>query len=247
MSIPEEISVPPRGAPFAKQKRLLQWVIVLVLAVVVAIAAAPSYLSGQWPWSTPLKAPQINQIKALRNTALSLPGWQVYSQQEVRIGGNEWGLTEYEAADAAAATPGFALLLRPQPWHDEQPEVEWVDIIGSRGWQVSDLHRIRFSIPSDNGSSVQVTARYFRGIDEQRTFAVMQWYAWPTGGHPTPGHWFWVDQAQQWTQRKRMPWVAVSVFLPIEPVGNIRPYTEEAIAIGQAIQTNLIASTFSGN
>ncbi|MEL6381879.1 MAG: cyanoexosortase B system-associated protein [Cyanobacteria bacterium J06626_18] len=247
MSIPEEISVPQRVAPFAKQKRLLQWALVAVLAVIVAIAAAPSYFSGQWPWSAPLKAPQINQIKALRTTALDLPGWQVNLQQEVRIGGNDWGLTEYLATDAAAATNGFALLLRPQPWHDDQPEVEWVDIIGSRGWQVSDLHRIRFSVSGDDGQSIPVTARYFRGVDEQRTFAVVQWYAWPSGGHPAPGRWFWADQAQQWTERQRMPWVAVSVFLPIEPIGNIRPYTEEAIAIGQTIQTSLMTSIFSGN
>ncbi|MGF1523155.1 MAG: cyanoexosortase B system-associated protein [Leptolyngbyaceae cyanobacterium] len=247
MSIPEEISVPQQAAPFSKQKRLLQWLLVAVLAVIVAIAAAPSYFSGQWPWSEPLKAPQINQIKALRSTALDLPGWQVSSQQEVRIGGNDWGLTEYQATDTPATTSGFALLLRPQPWHDQQPEVEWVDIRGARGWQVSDLHRVHFEVPSADGPSIQVAARYFRGIDEQRTFAVMQWYAWPTGGHPAPGRWFWADQTQQWMRRQRMPWVAVSVFLPIEPVGNIRPHTEDAIAIGQAVQASLMTVIFSGN
>lgn len=225
----------------------MQWVLVAVLTVIVAIAAMPSYFSGQWPWSAPLKAPQINQLRTLKTEPLDLPGWQVALHQEASISGSDWGFAEYRATEDATVdqVSGFALLLRPQPWHNGQPEVEWVDIRGSQSWQVNDLHHIKFSVPGHDGETVPVTARYFRGLDSQRTFAVMQWYAWPTGGHPAPGRWFWADQTQQWSQRERMPWVAVSVLLPIEPVGDIRPYSETAVAIGQTIQTSLMDSIFS--
>ena len=251
MSIPEEISAPkPIQQPLAKNnKKIMQWVLVVALAGIVAIAALPSYFSGQWPWSAPLKVPQINQLRTLKDTPLDLPGWQVMEHQEISISGNDWGVAEYratESVDVDQQITDFALLLRPQPWHSGQPEVEWVDIRGSQGWQVNDLHNVRFSVLGRDGKQLAVTARYFRGLNEQSTFAVMQWYAWPTGGHPAPGRWFWVDQTQQWGQRERMPWVAVSVLLPIEPVGNIRPYSEAAIAIGQMIQTSLIDSIFSG-
>jgi cyanoexosortase B-associated protein len=73
----------------------------------------------------------------------------------------------------------------------------------------------------------------------------MQWYAWPTGGHYAPGKWFWADQGRQWRQRERMPWVALNLLFPIEPLGDIRTHADEATAIAQAIQTSLLASTFA--
>jgi hypothetical protein len=79
-----------------------------------------------------------------------------------------------------------------------------------------------------------------RGIDARNTFAVMQWYAWPDGGHFAPGKWFWADQAQQWQQRQRLPWVAVSILLPIEPVGDIRSHTAAVTEIAQAVQQGLL-------
>jgi cyanoexosortase B-associated protein len=129
---------------------------------------------------------------------------------------------------------------------DQQPEVEWVDLRGAQSWQVSDRHTVRFTTSaSELGSPGSVTTRYFRGVADRNTFAVMQWYAWPQGGHFAPGKWFWADQAQQWGQQQRLPWVAVSVLFPIEPVGNIRPHTETVTAIAQAVQQGLLTSTFA--
>ncbi|MEM9816236.1 MAG: cyanoexosortase B system-associated protein, partial [Cyanobacteria bacterium P01_D01_bin.6] len=65
------------------------------------------------------------------------------------------------------------------------------------------------------------------------------------GGHFAPGKWFWADQAQQWQQRQRLPWVAVSILLPIEPVGDIRAHREAIIEVAQAVQQGLISSTFA--
>lgn len=234
--------------PLPKRNFFWQWGLVVALAVIVAIGALPGYLNGQWPWSSPLQASQIKQVRTLRQTALELPGWNLSLQQEVSISGNPWGLAEYQAgatASTGSQIPGFALLLRPQPWHNDQPQVEWVDIAGVQGWDMDDLHHLRFTVPVDNGEPLTVTARYFRGVQQDGTFAVLQWYAWPTGGHPAPGRWFWADQARQWQQRERMAWVAVTALIPIEPVGDIRPYSATAISIGQVVQSSLVADIFS--
>lgn len=230
-----------------KRGQLVQWGLVAFLSVIVAIAAFPSYLSGQWPWNIPPKVPQIEQLRTVMETPLTLPGWELTLHQEVGISGSRWSLAEYRAAEGTAdeSASSFALLLRPQSWHDKQPQVEWVDLAGAQGWQVNDLHHLQFSVSDGNNRSRNVTTRYFRGLNEQGTLAVMQWYAWPTGGHPAPGKWFWADQARQWQQRERMPWVAVSVLLPIEPVGDIRVHSEKAIAISQTIQTSLMKAVFS--
>lgn len=245
MTVPEQKSVVSSTAPKLKGRGLVQWALIVMLAALVAIAAVPSYL-GQWPWSAALKVPQIDQLKALKETPLALPGWQVSSHSEVRISGTPWVLSEYQSEDRVdSQINSLALLMRPQPWHDNQPEVEWVDISGSQGWQINDLHRLKFDVSAASNQTATVKMRYFRGLTDQETFAVMQWYAWPTGGDAAPGGWFWADQARQWGQQERLPWVAVSVLFPIEPVGNIRPYTEEAIAIGQMIQASLMDTAFS--
>jgi len=236
--------------PISNRKQWVQWSLVGVLAAIVAIAALPSYFSGQWPWSTPLEVPQISELRELKRTPLALRDWEIAVNQQVNISGSPWNLTEYVTPTETAAAsgniaPNFGLLLHPQDDHGKQPEVEWVDIRGSQGWDVSQRQSLTFSTTNANGEPVSVTARFFRGVSPERTFAVMQWYAWPTGGHSAPGKWFWADQARQWGQQERMPWVAVSVLLPIEPVGDIRPHRETAIAIGQAVQTRLLETVFA--
>ena len=241
----------------SRPKPIVQWSLVVVLAVVVAIAALPSYFSGSWPWSSSLKVPQIEQLKALEQTPLNLPGWTSVLQHEVNLNGSKWSFVEYHSEDNLSSNEPsrFWLLLRPQSWHDRQPQVEWVDVVGALSWQVDDLHHLSFSVSEGDRKPQAVTTRYFRGVDkkgefaaayldEQRTLAVMQWYAWPTGGHSAPGKWFWADQSRQWSRQERMPWVAVSILLPIEPVGNIRPYADAVTAIGQTVQSSLIESAF---
>jgi len=234
--------------PMPKQRSVVQWGLIIVLAALVAMAAMPSYLSGQWPWSTELPVPHIKAVRSLLETPLEVDGWQSIYHQEVPIGGDRWSLTEYRRL-GSSETEGesFALLMRPQRSGDQQPEVEWVDLRGAQSWQVADRHTVRFTTGANGQApSVSVTTRYFRGVSERDTFAVMQWYAWPTRGHFAPGKWFWADQLQQWRQRERMPWVAVSVLFPIEPVGNIRPHTETVTAIAEAVQQGLLTSTFRG-
>jgi cyanoexosortase B-associated protein len=230
--------------PIAKRKPVVWWVLIALLAAVVAVSAIPSYFSGQWPWNSMLKVPQLAQLQALKEAPLPLPGWEITLQQAVNIGGDTWNLAEYQAAAPPNRdVPSFALLLKPQTYHDKQPEVEWVDITGSQSWQVDDLHAVHFSQLGQTQSTSTVTARYFRGLDD-KTLAVMQWYAWPSGGHYAPGNWFWADQLRQWRHKERLPWVSVSILVPIEPVGNIRSHTEAVVAIAQSVQASLQTAAF---
>ncbi|NER81210.1 MAG: cyanoexosortase B system-associated protein [Leptolyngbya sp. SIO1D8] len=114
--------------PSFKGQKLVQWLLVIVLTAVIAIATLPSYISGNWPWQSPLEVPQLEQLRTLMETPLTLPGWKHTLHEEVRIGGNKWSLAEYSAVEdpTDGQTVSFALLLRPQPWHKNQPEVEWV-------------------------------------------------------------------------------------------------------------------------
>ena len=238
------------------QLRLLrQWrrgILVVGLALMVAIAALPNYFSGTWPWSEPLEVPRINQLQQLQQEPLPLTGWNLRGHESTTIGRVQWHLAEYEPQQPTdPEVPALVLLIRPQVWHLNQPQVEWVDIRGSQGWRVEQRQMLRFTAPGPAGASpappeATVTAQYFRGISDQRTFAILQWYSWPQGGHPAPGRWFWLDQLRQWRHRQRQPWVAVSIILPIEPVGDIRRYEAVAKEAGIQVQSALMAGPFAG-
>ncbi|WP_008319285.1 cyanoexosortase B system-associated protein [Leptolyngbya sp. PCC 6406] len=245
-------SVPVALTTPRPRRRLWQGILVGCLAVLVAIAALPNYVSGTWPWSAPLEVPRINQIQRLMDNPLSLPGWTLMNDEKVNIGRSRWHLAEYQPAQPTTPEiPGIVLLMRPQPWHTNQPEVEWVDLRGSQKWRVDNSRTFSFQVPKPgHGGSTEnratVTVNYFRGISDQRTFAVMQWYSWPQGGHPAPGRWFWLDQIRQWQHNQRQPWIAVSLLLPIEPVGDARLYEDLAREIGTTVQTALMAGPFEG-
>lgn len=232
----------------SRSKSVTQWILIAALTVLVAIAAIPNYLQGNWPGSINLKIPEIGELRDLTQAPPELPGWTITHHEEIEISRKRWSHIDYQSNEAApdASYPSISLLLRAPNSHNQQPEVEWVDIQGATRWQVSDRHQVNFST-ENNGQPLPVVARYSRGFNADHTFAVMQWYAWPTGGHFAPGRWFWADQLQQWRNRERLPWVAVSLLVPIEPVGNIRVHTESVTAIAQTIQQNLLSSALSSH
>lgn len=235
-----ESSAPP--AP--RSTRLVSIVLVVCLAATVAIAALPSYFGNAWPWSQPLDVPGVQQLRELFKTPLDLPGWETQAHEEVSLGGAKWSLTQY--VQATGENPiAFGLLMRPQTYHTNQPQVEWVDLQGAQGWKAGQVRQLRFTATPDSGEmTATVKARYFRAIAQGQTLAVMQWYARPDGGSAAPGDWFWADQWRQWRHRERMPWVAIAILLPIEPVGNIADHQDTAIALGQAVQTALMETPF---
>lgn len=234
--------------------KLSKIVLMLFLLVLIGVGTVPGYLKGSWRWQQPLKVANLKQIRNLQQTGLNLPGWQTLNQQGIEIGGHKWS---YQAMQRDPQNQAI-LLLRPMRDDKDMPQVEWVDLKGfrwwqtlqPRQWQTDGLKREQFTVPSTGGQPVQVETQYFRKwINEPNyrgTFAVLQWYAWPTGGNPDPSRWFWADQVAQW-QGRRLPWVAVSIMIPIEPLGDIEPTLPAAQSLGQTVQAALIEAALKPN
>lgn len=137
------------------------------------------------------------------------------------------------------------LLLLPQTGSRDQPVVEWTEINSFWQWRVAQYRSANFTVKpqgaGSNAAETKVEARFFRASTKnQQTFAVLQWYAWFNGGHSSPLSWFVVDQLAQW-HRKRAPWVAVSIVIPMEPLGQVETTWNEAKSLGQTVQAALMA------
>jgi cyanoexosortase B-associated protein len=239
--------------PFQLSQTLKLVIVVFVLAI-AALPVLPNYVTQNWSWQNPPDVPTLSQLRALAETGLTVPGWQSRDQQVVEISGKEWLVQTLTApAELSASTVSGAtavLMLRPQTWHLDQPQVEWMDINGDQHWTVDRQQRLRFSVPSSQSTSnsarsVDVTARFFRGWSQKQTYAVLQWYAWSTSGSPAPSHWFWADQLAQWHKRQRMPWVAVSLLIPIQPLEEIEPAQPLAASLGETIQSALMSAVLT--
>ncbi len=240
---------PPATMPLPKSvasASLSQILLILFLASLVGFGAIPSYLKGKWHIKSPEVA-EIEQLRKLRQSSLNLSDWQVYEREtKLKIGGHQW-LFEHLQPIERKAVPGnlkdVVILLLPQLDHQNQPEVEWTDIDGYWQWNTDSYQQLKFNVIT-RSHSVPVTARLFRSWTKTQTFAVLQWYAWPMGGHPAPSHWFWADRLAQLSDR-RVPWVAVSILVPIEPLGEIEPVKPALEAIAQEVQKNLMKNVFS--
>ncbi|MBW4519586.1 MAG: cyanoexosortase B system-associated protein [Scytolyngbya sp. HA4215-MV1] len=243
-----------------------KWMVVVFLLLLISFGALPGYLSGHWQWTSPPKVQQLKQLKALKQKGLALPGWQTIKSNEIDIGGHKWHMQEVEQVVGERSTtvlaqaslqPKALLLLLPQTGKTDQPQVEWADIDGRQRW-TNDLHqKLKFTVEPQlinqaqakgakvalNPSPIEVEARFFRGWNQQQTYAVVQWYATPQGGDPTPSHWFWADRFVQW-QGHRLPWVAVSILIPISPLEAIEPTKPLAQSLAKTVQVALMTNTF---
>jgi cyanoexosortase B-associated protein len=237
--------------------------VVALLALFVAVSALPQYVSG-WPWSIPPTVPNQSALTGLRDQGIDLPGWQSDEQVTTKIGGDSWSIQQLSAkADAALDSvtvsaqaavakdaPPIFVLLRPQVWHADQPEVEWLDIRGSQRWQTDEHQTLSFTVPAQKNDPnkteqiVRIKGDFFRAWSKAQTYAVSQWYAWPTGGSASPARWFWVDQLAQWRHHQRMPWVAVNIWIPIEPLSDILPQKDLAVLLGKTLQETLLQTVF---
>ena len=136
------------------------------------------------------------------------------------------------------------IFLRPQSDAKDEPLVEWIDFNGLQRWTTDQLKSVRLPLmPLEGdvaGSQKTLGTRYFRGWNENRTYAVMQWYAWPNGGSPKISDWFWADQWMQWRHHQRMPWVGVTLLVPIKPLGDVSTSQPVVEAIAQSIQSTLV-------
>ena len=237
--------------PILQRSQFSKVFLLCFLLVLMAIGAVPSYWAGSWPWANPPRVTNLKQLKNIRQAGLALPGWQTQQQHTVTIGGHKWSIQELQQDEKTPVT----LLLLPQEDRKAQPEVEWMDINGFKEWQTDQERRLQFKVetPLQTGTqkteepgtsaarptSFDVKARFFRGWTRQQTFAVLQWYAWPGGGNPAPSAWFWADQKAQ-LHRRRLPWVAVSILMPMEPLAEVDTALPLAKSLGQTVQAALM-------
>ena len=221
--------------------------VVVFLLLLVGIGAVPGYLTGHWSWAKVPPVTNLKQLKELRQTGLELPGWKTLDHKTELVGGHKWSIQEIGRDNPKPVR----LLLLPQNDHKDQPEIEWVDINEFEHWQTDSYKKMKFAVessvsPTLTGASIPVTpaaeveARFFRAWNQRQTVAVLQWYAWGKGGNPAPSRWFWVDQFAQW-RRSRVPWVAVCLQLPIEPLGDIEVARPLAESLGKMVQATLMA------
>ncbi|MGF1497640.1 MAG: cyanoexosortase B system-associated protein [Elainellaceae cyanobacterium] len=237
------------------QSRVVQRLLPVVLLAIATVIILPNYITGAWAWEQPPQTAILAQIRSLRDTGLDLPDWQTLEQQTTEISGHRWsvqamvpnaeGLTD---SDRITPQRPVYLFLRPQTDHADQPQVEWVDMNGTYDWTTDRHRRLEFpglASADSSSSSSPITARYLRGWNLDQTFAVVQWYAWSTGGSPSTLDWFLADQVTQWRDRQRQPWVAVSLLIPIEPLGDVEQSRSLAAILGQTVQASLVEQVFT--
>ncbi|MGB6295191.1 MAG: cyanoexosortase B system-associated protein [Rivularia sp. (in: cyanobacteria)] len=226
-----------------KERQFLQIAALLILVLLLAIGALPGYFQGKWQWKEPPPIVNLGEIKQLRKTGLTLPGWKITQQQEQNLGSGKWSLQLMENEDSKQTA---ILFLLPQNGPKTQPQVEWTEI-NSWGrmqwgeWQVAQYREAQFMVEEaqlKDKTKTQVKARFFRASSKNQTFAVLQWYAMPNGGHFSPINWFWADLLAQWHQQ-RVPWVAVSLLIPMEPLGEVETTWEQIKSIGKTVQARL--------
>jgi len=225
---------------------ILRFAVLIFLLVLAGIGAVPGYWTGNWSWATLPQVTNLKEIRELRQTGLELPGWKTIEQKTVVIGGHQWSVQQIEQDNSKP----IGLLLLPQSDHKSQPQVEWMDIDGLVKWQTDSYTKVQFEVEkslSDKSAgtakpttpSAKVEARFFRAWTQRRTVAVLQWYAWSGGGNPAPSHWFFADQLAQ-LRRNRVPWVAVCLQIPIEPLGDIEASRPLAESLGKVVQSALM-------
>lgn len=230
---------------FLNHKHLTTLVVLLLFLLVLIVGAAPGYLSGNWQWKQPPPIATLKQLKEIRNRGLSLPGWQTTDQGEQPVGQHKWFM---QVLQQEGTKTQALLLLLPQNSSKSQPEVEWTDV-SSWGkfrwgkWDVAQSRSAQFTVkqPGNSGeNSIQVKAQFFRASTNDPTFAVLQWYAIPNGGYTSPVRWFIADQLAQ-LHKSRVPWVAVSILIPMEPLGDVETTWPLAQSLGETVQSTLMA------
>jgi cyanoexosortase B-associated protein len=233
---------------FFKYKYFTYFSVLLLLLLLLVTGAVPGYLTGKWQWKQPPPVTNLKLLKEIRSKGLNVSGWKTLEQVEQEIGTNKWSLQliEQESSQKKAI-----LLLLPQNGPMDQPEIEWTDISGwgkSRWgkWDIAQERSAELIVKqsaNQSNSQTKVEAIFFRAVTKQDTFAVLQWYALPNSGYSSPFRWFLADQLAQW-QKHRAPWVAVSILVPMEPLGNVETTWPLVQSIGETVQSTLMTEVF---
>lgn len=253
-SLPEMAIAPGIANP--KRFSVPQIVLLLFLLGIVALGTLPGYLQGRWKWQHPPEVKTISQLRTLKKQGLEVPGWKTLQHKDLPIGGHRWSVQDIypitplktsSSPDQLSPDSTVTLLLFPQTGPVEQPRVEWVDLNGFhaqvwQSWTTDSYQTRKISVTPDRPGAqpIDIQVRFFRGWNPKQTYAIAQWYAWDTGGSPAPVSWFWADRIAQ-GGRDRAPWVAVSLMIPIEPLGEIDAAWAIAQPLSETIQKTLMA------
>jgi cyanoexosortase B-associated protein len=222
-----------------KENRFPQIAALVLLLLLLGFGAVPGYFAGHWQWQQLQSPTTLKQLKQLHRGGLKIPGWQTTEQRDQQIGGRRWSL---QVMKKEGLQKEVMLLLLPQKDGKDQPQVEWTEMNGFWQWDVAQERSAEFSVTQQADSPQKVQARFFRGSTKQQTFSVLQWYAMPNGGNPSPLKWFLADQLAQ-LRKSRTPWVAVSILIPMEPLGQLETTWDEAQSIGKTVQAALLTSS----
>ncbi|MEA5420833.1 cyanoexosortase B system-associated protein [Spirulina sp. CCNP1310] len=217
------------------QGGLRQGAIALLLFLLL-IGGMVFNFSGQTSWRKPFPVENLAALRDLRDTGLTLPGWENEGQAQLNVGGREWSV---QAAAQRGQRTAIVMIL-PQWGPKEMPGVEWSDIDGFFRWNREGERSLSFTTTNP---PTTVQARYFLARDtaatkvvpHRQTVAVLQWYATPNGGNPSAGWWFWRDQWAQ-VRRQRIPWVAVSLRFPIDPSSTLEDVEGDILPLAEAVQ-----------
>ncbi len=221
---------------YSKRQIILRAIAIVLLLITIILGALPGYLQGgNWQWSDLPKIVNVKQMRSLQTSGMNFDSWQTQARQEIRLGGNKWSVQSIQQGKSKPTV----LFLLPQTYYLDKPYVEWLDINGLERWKTDSYRNLKVKLESGN----MVKARFFRAWNRRQTFAVVQWYAFPNGGHYSPTMWFLGDQFAQLRDR-RLPWVAVCFKVPIEPLGEKEKALSQVQSLVRAIQTNLENNVF---
>lgn len=231
--IPAEVSL---VLDKVKKKLPGNYLLLLCLLLVLILGGIlPNLISGQWSWVDQPRIGNIQKMRVIQKSGIKLSDLKTINQQRREIGEGEWSVQVVESPDGKRIT----VLLKPQVYYKNQPGVEWSDINAIGHWNQGEITELR--IPTQSGG--KATARFYRAW-KQNTFAVVQWYAWLGGGHYDPSVWYWLDQWAQ-LKRQRLPWIAVSLFIPLEPTKKLPTLTPFALSVAGEVQSYLEQNVLS--
>ena len=106
-----------------------QIIIVILMTVLLIGVALPGYISQKLVWRDMPQLKTLPQLQTIRKEGLTLSGWQTVNIQSIKIGNQEWLKQEVKRDKKNAI-----VLLFPQNYYKDQPQVEWMDLNGFLGW-----------------------------------------------------------------------------------------------------------------
>lgn len=208
------------------KEHLSRLVLVGFLIIIILTMALPSYWNSNLRWSD-VREVNLSQLNKIKTTGLNITGWQNFKVKVISIDNSQWVYQVIVRQPQQIAV----LFMRTQPYYRDKPSEEWSDLEAPGGLQRYSLTRIKFTPAKSNS----ITARFLRAGMNQRTFVIVQWYAWLNGGSFHPLDWFIRDQLAQ-LQGKRLPWLAVSLSIPINPLENLETARENAKSLAKEVQ-----------